>query len=81
MIIKWVDEQGTSLFDYVVHVTKLNNENVVKVTQATLDHKLVSRDFDHGSLEVLTDLGVVVSMYDLGPIPNTYREDRERLAS
>jgi hypothetical protein len=81
MIVKWVDEQGTSLFDYVVHISKLNNEDVVKVTQATLDHKLVSRDFDHGYLEVLTDKGEVLSMYDLGPIPNTYQDDRERLAS
>lgn len=67
MIVKWEDEQGTSLFDYVVHISKLNNEALVKMTQATLDHKLVARQFSHGNLIVMSDKGVIVNQYELGP--------------
>jgi hypothetical protein len=67
MIVKFEDEYGVSLYDYVVHVSRLNDESTVKMTRATLDHNLVGNEFDHGSLTILSDKGVIISQYDLGP--------------
>jgi hypothetical protein len=36
MIVKFEDEDGVSYYDYVVHASKLNGENIVKLTRATL---------------------------------------------
>jgi hypothetical protein len=69
MIVKWEDNEGTSYFDYVIHISKLNDEPVVKLTQATLDHNLLSRDFAHGSLLLVSDKGAIISQFDLGPKP------------
>jgi hypothetical protein len=69
MIVKFEDEDGVSYYDYVVHASKLNGENIVKLTRATLDHNLVANEFDHGSVVILSDKGVILSQYDLGPKP------------
>jgi hypothetical protein len=69
MIVKFEDEDGASYFDYVVHVSKLNGENIVKLTRATLDHNLVGSELDHGSVLILSDKGVIIAKYDLGPKP------------
>jgi hypothetical protein len=69
MIVKWEDEEGTSFFDYVVHVSKLNDEPMVKMTQATLDHNMIARDFAYGGLILLSDKGAIISQFDLGPKP------------
>ena len=79
MIVTMEDELGISLYDYVVHVSKINGESAVKMTQATLDQKLIGREFKHGNLIVMSDKGFVVSQYDLGPKPpefegSTYEE-------
>jgi hypothetical protein len=66
MIVKWEDNEGTSYFDYVVHISKLNDERVVKLTQATLDHNLVAREFGHGQLTLVSDKGAVIEQYKLG---------------
>lgn len=68
MIVKWQDESGTSFYDYVIKVTKLHNKDVLMLTQATLDEKLVSYEFSHGYFEIISNKGVVVGQYDLGPL-------------
>lgn len=67
MLVKFEDEDGVSVYDYVVHISKLNDERTVKMTRATLDHQLVGGEFKHGNVFVLSDKGVIITQYDLGP--------------
>lgn len=66
MIVKWEDDLGTSYFDYVVQVGKMNDENKVMMTQCTLDDKLITREFTHGSITVVSDKAAIVQRYGLG---------------
>lgn len=79
MIVKWKDGAGTSFFDYVVQVSKLDDDHVVTMTQATLDGKLIGRTYKHGNFTIISDSGTVVEEYHLGSTPNELGETSNEL--
>lgn len=69
MIVKFEDHHGTSFFDNVFMVTKLDGEEVVRMSQVVIgvDPTVAVRDFDHGRLICYSHTGSPLQTFELGP--------------
>ena len=67
MIVKWEEATGVSYFDFVIKVTKLKDDgSVIRLTQATLDQKLVTYDFTEGEMTLVSDKGATIETWRAG---------------